>query len=62
MDETYKTFSSRYMEKTKTKSLNIELSNSFNKIDKFGRLKKSFGKVFTFFIKIDKINENRKPI
>lgn len=46
--ERNKVVTSKYLEKTKSKDLDINLSNSFNKNIKYGNLKKSFGKVKNF--------------
>lgn len=45
LEERTRNFSEKYLERTKRKNLNIELSDTFNKMDKFRRLEKSFGKV-----------------
>jgi hypothetical protein len=44
-DERIRTLSEKYLERTKKKNLNIELSETFNKMDKFRKIDKSFGKV-----------------
>jgi hypothetical protein len=45
LDERYRTLSEKHMERFKRKNLNIELSMTYNKMDKFRKLEKSFGKV-----------------
>jgi hypothetical protein len=45
IDERHKTLSEKHLERIKRKNLNIELSETFNKMNKFRRLEKSFGKV-----------------
>lgn len=47
MDERHRTFSERHLQRIKRKNLNIQLSETFNKIDKFRRIDKSFGKVIS---------------
>lgn len=45
MEERNKSLTEKLLEKFKKKNLNIELSDTFNKMDKFRKLEKSFGKV-----------------
>lgn len=45
MEERQRTLSEKHMERLKRKNLNVELAESFNKMDKFRKLEKSFGKV-----------------
>lgn len=52
VDEKYRTLSEKYLERNKKKNLNIELSETFNKIDKFRKIEKSFGKVKIKYIKL----------
>ena len=46
--ERNKVLLTKYMQKTKTKNLDVNLSNGFNKMSKYGNLRKSFGKVKFF--------------
>jgi len=44
-DEHYRTFSERHMERLKKKNLNLELSQTFNKMLNFRKIDIGFGKV-----------------
>ena len=45
-DERYRTLSEKHMERIKKKNLNIELSQTFNKMLNFRKVDIGFGKVF----------------
>jgi hypothetical protein len=45
LDERYRTLSEKHMERIKRKNLNIELSETFNKMIKYRKIETSFGKV-----------------
>ena len=45
MEERHRTLSEKHMERIKRKNLNIELSESYNKMINFRKIETSFGKV-----------------